>query len=70
MQTFILEPINGRKSFGNKAKVIIEDETAKLLSYDTIVAEINLKTNEYKDYGFFSKTTSSHINAFKNFYGI
>lgn len=71
MKTFQLEPINGRKSFNGKARVIIEnDEIAKLLSYDTIVAEYNLKTKEYTDKGFFSKTTSSHINAFKHFYGV
>jgi hypothetical protein len=70
MTIFQLVPTNGRKSFNNKAKVIVENNIAKCLSYDTIVAEYNLETKEFVDNGYYSKTTTSHINAFKSYYGI
>ena len=70
MQAFELTPINGRKSFGGKAKVIVENGVAKLLSYSTIVAEYKIGKKEYKENGTYSQTTNSHIKAFKNFYGI
>jgi hypothetical protein len=69
-QVFNLVPINGRKSFNNKAKVIVENGKAELLSYDTIVAEIDLNTNEYRQNGNYSQTTNSHIKAFKEFYNV
>lgn len=46
-QIFELIPTNGRKSFGGKAKVIVDNGVAKLLSYNIIVAQINLETREY-----------------------
>jgi hypothetical protein len=70
MKTFELKPVNGRKSFGGKVRVIIENEKAKLLSYDTIVAEYCLKSNKFVINGKYSATTNTHIKAFKNFYGI
>jgi hypothetical protein len=70
MKTFELKPVNGRKSFGGKARVIIENEKAKLLSYDTIVAEYCLKSNKFVIYGDYSRTTNAHIKAFKSFYEI
>lgn len=70
MQAFELTPINGRKSFGGKAKVIVENGVAKLLSYSTFVAEIKLENKEFIQNGEYSQTTNSHIKAFKNFYGI
>ena len=70
MQAFELTPTNGRKSFGNKAKVIVENGIAKLLSYTTFVAEINLETKEYQQNGSYSATTNNHIKAFKEFYGV
>lgn len=69
MQAFELVPTNGRKSFGNKAKVIEENGVSKLLSYDTIVAEFNHIENKMKVNGYFSLTTATHINAFLNYYG-
>ncbi len=69
-QIFQLVPTNGRKSFGGKAKVIVENNNAKLLSYETIVAEYNLETKEYQENGKYSRTTDTHINAFKEYYGI
>ena len=70
MQTFELKPVNGKKSFGGKARVIIENNKAKLLSYDTIVAEFDLKSNKFTINGKYSKTTNTHINSFKSLYGI
>lgn len=70
MKIFELTPLN-RKSFYSKAKVIIsEDNKAKLLSYDTIVAEINLVDNTYIQYGEYSATTNRHIKAFKQHYNL
>lgn len=70
MKVFELIPTNGRKSFGGKAKVVFENGVAKLLSYTTIVAEIDLETKEYKQNGSYSQTTNNHIKAFKQFYGL
>ena len=70
MKVFELTPTNGRKSFGNKAKVIVDNGVAKLLSYETIVAEVDLATNEFKVNGSYSQTTNSHIKAFKQFYNV
>lgn len=69
MKTFELTPINGRKSFGGKARVIEGDGISKLLSYDAFVAEFNHTKNKMKINGYFSQTTASHINAFLNYYG-
>jgi hypothetical protein len=69
-QIFELSPTNGRKSFNNKAKVIVENGKAELLSYDTIVATYDLENKEYKQNGEYSQTTNSHIKAFKEFYGL
>ena len=70
MQAFELTPINGRKSFGGKAKVIVENGVAKLLSYSTFVAEIKLENKEFTQNGEYSQTTNKHIRCFKDFYGI
>ena len=69
-QIFELVPMNGRKSFNNKAKVMVENGEAKLLSYTTIVAEIKLDSKEYKQNGSYSPTTNNHIKAFKQFYEV
>ena len=70
MQTFELKPVNGRKSFGGKARVIVENNKAKLLSYDTFVAEYDLKSKKFVINGEYSKTTKTHIKSFKSFYKI
>lgn len=69
MKTFELTPIDGRKSFYGKARVIDDGKIAKLLSYDTIVAEYNRTTKEMKINGEYSDTTRRHINAFLSYYG-
>ena len=69
MKTFELEPNNGRKSFYGKAIVIIENNVAKLKSYDTIVCEYDMNNNKMLVFGWYSNTTAKHISAFLNYYG-
>ena len=70
MKTFELKPIDGRKSFCNKAIVTENNGIATLMSYTTNVAEINLQTKEFKEHGKYSKTTDRHVKAFKQFYNL
>ena len=70
MKTFELSPINGRKSFYGKAKVIERDNgDIELRSYDTIVARIRNGKFERLWSGY-SVTTMTHINSFIDTYGI
>ena len=74
MRTFYLEPVNGRKSFGNKCHVneytnSDGDHYSDLISYETRVASYNHNTNEMSVYGWYSPSTAQHINAFLVFYG-
>lgn len=74
MRTFYLNPVNGRKSFGMKCQVneYTNDNGyhySDLISYGTRVASFNHNTNEMSVYGWYSKTTATHINAFLEFYG-
>lgn len=70
MEIITLEPANGRKSFNNKAKVIIENDISSLISYNTKVAEFNNITNELKIFEYVSTTTGTHINSFLNYCGL
>ena len=69
MKTFELTPVNGRKSFGGKVKVIEQNNISTLLSYDTEVATYNHLTNEMVVNGYYSATTLTHINSFLAYYG-
>jgi len=69
MKTFELDPINGKKSFYGKCKVIEENRISYLYSYDLLVAYYNDEKNTMKVNGYYSQTTASHINAFLNYYG-
>lgn len=69
MKTFELKPTNGRKSFGNKATVIVNDNISTLISYNTEVASYNHLENKIVVYDYFSATTLTHINSFLNYYG-
>lgn len=68
MNIYELTPTNSRKSFYGKAKVIVEGSTKKLLSYNTLVAEYNSDTKEFKQIleGKLSNTTNIHLKTFKN----
>ncbi len=70
MKTFELKPIDGRKSFYNKAKVTeLDNGDIELTSYTTIVARIHNGKFERLWNGY-SATTMRHINAFLYVYGI
>lgn len=70
MRTFELNPMNGRKSFYGKAKVIERDNgDIELQSYDTIVARIRNGKFERLWSGY-SATTMNHINSFIDTFGI
>ena len=69
MQAFELTPTNGRKYFGNKAKVIVQDNVSTLISYNTEVASYNHLENKVYLNGYFGLTTMRHQNAFLEFYG-
>ena len=53
-----------QKSYYGKALVLENKNTIKLQSYNTIVAVFNKKTNVLKINGWYSMTTSKHINDF------
>ncbi len=58
-----LEPIYSNvKSFYGKAKVLRENGTIILQSYNTVVAEI--RNGKAKIFGFYSATTTRHIREF------
>ncbi len=70
MKIFELNPMNGRKSFYGKAKVIAKDNgDIELQSYNTIVARIRNGKFERLWSGY-SATTMNHINSFIDLYGI
>lgn len=71
MKIFELIPTNGRKSFYGKAKAIETDDGEKiLLSYDTQVLKIDKDGKPVKLWNGKSNTTSTHIKAFCEFYGV
>jgi hypothetical protein len=60
-----IEPVDSRKSFYGKAKVIRSpDGNERLQSYSTIVAEYDHETGKVKVNGWYSTTTARHVNAF------
>ena len=60
-----LSPVDGRKSFYGKAKVLIDENGTKyLLSYDTIVASRNADGKLFNHWDGWSATTGRHIKAF------
>ena len=58
-----------QKSYYGKALVLDSKSTIKLQSYETIVAEYNKKSNVLKINGWYSMTTSKHINDFAKMCG-
>lgn len=62
---------NNLKGFYNKALIYqnyFDSCNYVLVSYNTIVAEI--KGDKFIIYGYYSKTTATHINAFLNYFGL
>lgn len=63
--------VNNLRGYYNKALIYqnkVNSNNYILVSYNTIVAEI--KNNKYIIYGYYSKTTANHINAFLNHFGL
>ena len=67
MQIFELSPIHSNvKSFYGKAKVLLQDNgIIQLLSYNTIVCEIDADGYFWYTWNGKSNTTTRHINEFK-----
>ena len=62
--------VNNLSGYYNKALIYQNKKDSNnyiLVSYNTIVAE--LKNNKYIIYGYHSKTTGGHINAFLHHFG-
>ena len=68
MEIYELNATN-QKSYYGKALVLENKSTIKLQSYETIVAVLNKKTNVLKISGWYSMTTSKHINDFAKMCG-
>lgn len=66
LNMYDLIPRNGRKSFYGKAKVMIENETETLLSYNTPIIRRDCKSGELtRIYDCEpSMTTCTHIKSF------
>lgn len=65
MRVFDLVPVNGRKSFYGKAKVLqYEDGSEVLLSYNTEVMKRNPDGSFVRLWSDWSATTGTHIRAF------
>lgn len=59
-----LKPTNGRKSFYGKALVKETKDSKILISYSTTIAKYSKKKDEVRIYGWFSNTSTSHLNSF------
>lgn len=65
MKIYELSPVDGRKSFYGKAKVIVEDNgTETLYSYDTPIIKREKDGTLIKLWNGYSVTTGRHIAAF------
>lgn len=67
-----LRPIDGRKSFYGKAKVVYVNESCfYLVSYDTTVCSLFPHTMQFvRWWDGYSSTTLRHVNAFRQKYGL
>lgn len=63
-----LKPIH-TKSFYGKALIVKNDNVSELMSYNTVVASYNHKTNKMVVKGWYSSTTARHINSFLVLFG-
>jgi len=66
-KTFYLN--NSAKHHVNEYTNSDGDHYSDLVSYETRVSSYNHNTKQMSVYGWFSLTTSKHINAFLEFYG-
>lgn len=68
MKIYELNATN-QKSYYGKALIIDEKNKLKLQSYTTIVAYLDKKLNQLHINGWYSMTTSKHINDFAKMCG-
>lgn len=63
-----LSPIDGRKSFYGKCKALHIGDIVQLVSYDTIVAVVDVVQGTYREVEdvCMSNTTKRHVRAFKH----
>lgn len=68
---FELSPVDNRKSFYGKAKVLDNGNGEYILySYDTPVARVKDGVYEDLEYDHHSQTTNRHVRAFKKYFDI
>lgn len=68
---FELSPVDNRKSFYGKAKVLDNGNGEYILySYDTPVAKVKDGVYEDLEYDHHSQTTNRHVRAFKKYFDI
>lgn len=68
---FVLLPIDGRKSFYGKCKVIETEQVLYLQSYDIIVCCWDKKRKIFnKLWNDYSATTMRHVNSFMMYLGL
>lgn len=65
MNIYELIPMNGRKSFYGKAKVIEAGGWKFLQSYDTIVCGVDSSNGFHRFWDGYSLTTMNHIKSFR-----
>jgi hypothetical protein len=56
--------------FKGKANILIDEKESRLISYNTEVATYDHTNKKATIKGWYSATTSRHINAFLKFYGL
>lgn len=64
MKVYELAPADSRKSFYGKAKVIVEDNTETLYSYDTPIIRRYSSGKLERLWSGWSATTGRHVAAF------
>ncbi len=64
METLLEAQFDSRQSFYGKARVKTKDGIHTLVSYTTEVAQVNPSEKTFTVNGYYSPTTSRHINEF------
>lgn len=70
MKIYELIPMDGRKSFYGKAKVIEKDGETLLQSYNTEVCKVTSSGQFVRLWSGYSATTMRHVNSFLDLVGI
>ena len=71
LKTFELSPVDNRKSFYGKCRVIETRSRTYLQSYNTMVCYWDNNTSKFaRTWSGYSVTTMRHINAFMRYLGL